>query len=84
MGEENLDKPGASGNGGFKPVLGLSDDGSEPTAAPERWGARPGTVYDQPEPEQLIELTVIVPARNEGGLPGSLPGIAGGAVGGDF
>ena len=24
-----------------------------------------GTVFDQPEPEQLIELTVIVPARNE-------------------
>jgi glycosyltransferase involved in cell wall biosynthesis len=24
-----------------------------------------GTVYDQPEPEELIELTVIVPARNE-------------------
>ena len=25
----------------------------------------PGTVFDQPEPEELIELTVIVPARNE-------------------
>lgn len=24
-----------------------------------------GTVFDQPEPEELIELTVIVPARNE-------------------
>jgi cellulose synthase/poly-beta-1,6-N-acetylglucosamine synthase-like glycosyltransferase len=24
-----------------------------------------GTVFDQPEPEQLIELTVVVPARNE-------------------
>jgi glycosyltransferase involved in cell wall biosynthesis len=24
-----------------------------------------GTVYDQPEPEDLLELTVIVPARNE-------------------
>jgi len=28
-------------------------------------GAIPGTVFDQPEPEQLIELTVIIPARNE-------------------
>jgi hypothetical protein len=28
-------------------------------------GAVPGTVFDQPEPEQLIELTVIIPARNE-------------------
>jgi len=24
-----------------------------------------GTIYDQPEPEELIELTVIIPARNE-------------------
>ena len=45
----------------WKPVLGLSD---EPGEAPQ-WHARPGTVYDQPEPEPLIELTVIVPARNE-------------------
>jgi glycosyltransferase involved in cell wall biosynthesis len=42
-------------------VLGLSDEPGEPLAFP----ARAGTVYDQPEPEQLIELTVIVPARNE-------------------
>ena len=45
----------------WKPVLGLSD---EPGDAPQ-WHARPGTVYDQPEPEQLIELSVIIPARNE-------------------
>ena len=45
----------------WKPVLGLSD---ELASGPE-WHARPGTVFDQPEPEQLIELTVIVPARNE-------------------
>jgi glycosyltransferase involved in cell wall biosynthesis len=45
----------------WKPVLGLS---SEPGEAPQ-WHARPGTVYDQPEPDPLIELTVIVPARNE-------------------
>ena len=31
--------------------------------AADSWAA--GTVYDQPEPEQLLELTVIVPARNE-------------------
>jgi len=42
-------------------VLGLSDGPGEPLAVP----ARAGTVYDQPEPEKLIELTVIVPARNE-------------------
>src|SRR6185437_15127509 len=28
-------------------------------------GAVPGTAFDQPEPEQVIELTVIIPARNE-------------------
>ena len=45
----------------WKPVLGLSD---EPPAALE-FPARTGTVFDQPEPEDLLELTVIIPARNE-------------------
>ena len=45
----------------YRPVLGLSDEPVEPGALP----VRTGTVFDQPEPEQLIELTVIVPARNE-------------------
>jgi glycosyltransferase involved in cell wall biosynthesis len=45
----------------WKPVLGLSDEPGEPLAIPTRAGA----VYDQPEPQELIELTVIVPARNE-------------------
>jgi len=42
-------------------VLGLSDavDG------PQEISAQRGTVFDQPEPEKLMELTVIVPARNE-------------------
>jgi glycosyltransferase involved in cell wall biosynthesis len=43
---------------GFKPVLGLS-------AAPTELPAYRRTVFDQPEPEKLLELTVIVPARNE-------------------
>jgi glycosyltransferase involved in cell wall biosynthesis len=47
--------------GRYKPVLGLSGEPGEPMGLP----ARAGTVYDQPEPEELIELTVIVPARNE-------------------
>ena len=46
---------------GWKPVLGLSDE----PPAPLEFAARPGTVFDQPEPEPLLELTVIVPARNE-------------------
>lgn len=62
----------ASGPGSWKPVLGISEPGE---AAPAEaghedwrsWAAStvPGTVFDQPEPEQLIELTVIVPARDE-------------------
>ncbi|MDR3750340.1 MAG: glycosyltransferase family 2 protein [Terracidiphilus sp.] len=63
-------KPDGAGNAGkWKPVLGLSDD---PVGLVEgtdwrEWAGKtvPGTVFDQPEPEELIELTVIVPARNE-------------------
>ena len=56
-------KAGAGSGGAetFKPVLGLSDTPGELAALPVRSGA----VFDQPEPEELIELTVIVPARNE-------------------
>lgn len=56
--ENNLAEPPAPKV--WKPVLGLS----EPSDQPE-WHARPGTVFDQPEPESLLELSVIVPARNE-------------------
>jgi glycosyltransferase involved in cell wall biosynthesis len=45
-------------NNGFQPVLGLSD---EPSVQP----TLQRTVFAQPEPEELLELTVIVPARNE-------------------
>src|ERR1022692_2376116 len=45
----------------WKPVLGLTDESAERPEFPVR--AR--TVYDQPEPDELMELTVIVPARNE-------------------
>jgi glycosyltransferase involved in cell wall biosynthesis len=44
--------------GGFKPVLGLSET---PASPPVQWR----TVFDQPEPKKLMELTVIIPARNE-------------------
>jgi len=54
------DRPPA-GAGGWTPVLGLSDSPGERPELP----VRAGTVFDQPEPEELIELTVIVPARNE-------------------
>ena len=46
--------------------------------------ARRGRCLTQPEPDELIELTVIVPARNEEAEPGRVPAVAGGAVGGDF
>jgi glycosyltransferase involved in cell wall biosynthesis len=75
------DRPAAkttAGEQGYVPVLGLSDETGGQVAAPERWGWIAGTVFDQPEPEQLIELTVIVPARNEedclGACLGSLAG----------
>jgi glycosyltransferase involved in cell wall biosynthesis len=57
------DKPDTAEPGGrsFKPVLGLSDEPGEPLALP----VRTGTVFDQPEADPLIELTVIIPARNE-------------------
>jgi glycosyltransferase involved in cell wall biosynthesis len=58
MDRENGDQtPGRT----WKPVLRLSDEPGEPAPVP----ARAGTVFDQPEPEQLLELSVIVPARNE-------------------
>jgi glycosyltransferase involved in cell wall biosynthesis len=57
------DKPEAfeSSSRSFKPVLGLSDAGGELLSVP----FLTGTVFDQPEPDTLIELTIIIPARNE-------------------
>lgn len=54
--------------GGYTPVLGLADPSEGPPHLDWRdWAEKavPGTVFDQPEPADLIELTVIVPARNE-------------------
>src|SRR5580698_9621788 len=62
------DEPKRSGSGGWTPVLGLADPDDSPAATDWRdWAGKavPVTVFDQPEPEELIELTVIVPARNE-------------------
>jgi glycosyltransferase involved in cell wall biosynthesis len=62
-------REGGDGKSEYKPVLGLSDDIEE--LGPQLdWHERvamaaAGTVFDQPEPTELIELTVIVPARNE-------------------
>ncbi|HEY1648784.1 MAG TPA: glycosyltransferase family 2 protein [Terracidiphilus sp.] len=63
------DEPGQGQDGsGWKPVLGLGEPGEQ--AGRLDWRERAamavaGTVFDQPEPDELIELTVIVPARNE-------------------
>jgi len=45
----------------WKPVLGLTGEDEERPALP----VSEGMVFDAPEPEKLLELTVIVPARNE-------------------
>jgi glycosyltransferase involved in cell wall biosynthesis len=55
--EENSQAPGRQ----WKPVLGLSD---EPPGTVE-FPAHTVMLFDQPEPEELLELSVIVPARNE-------------------
>jgi glycosyltransferase involved in cell wall biosynthesis len=63
------DEPDRAGSGSWKPVLGLADpdDQSAPATDWREWAAKtvPGTVFDQPEPDELLELSVIVPARNE-------------------
>ncbi|HEY3706208.1 MAG TPA: glycosyltransferase family 2 protein [Terracidiphilus sp.] len=61
MPKDQNDLPDSSGAREWKPVLGLSDDPIDPSKLPHRGPA----VFDQPEPDPLIELTVIVPARNE-------------------
>jgi glycosyltransferase involved in cell wall biosynthesis len=61
MGKDGTESSEAPVERAWKPVLGLSSEPGEPLALP----ARVGTVYDQPEPAELIELTVIIPARNE-------------------
>jgi glycosyltransferase involved in cell wall biosynthesis len=79
MGKDRPKENKAAGAGGFvpvlhptdedpsvgTPVLGLSGEPGERLAAPVRWATASGTVFDQPEPDELLELTVIVPARNE-------------------
>ena len=63
------EKSKAAANGGRKKsVLGLVDEAGAPIGHADwrEWArAAPGTVFAQPEPGQLIDLTVIIPARNE-------------------
>jgi glycosyltransferase involved in cell wall biosynthesis len=67
MTNEKPEISAAAGN--YKPVLGLSDEGNGQPEIQDRWEwiakSAAGTVYDQPEPQELMELTVIIPARNE-------------------
>jgi glycosyltransferase involved in cell wall biosynthesis len=67
--KDDDNEEGPTRGGGWKPVLGLSDEpcGEEPLRDWREWAdkALAGTVFEQPEPAELIELTVIVPARNE-------------------
>ncbi len=69
MTKEAGDSNKSASKGGWQPVLGLSDEPSG-GEAPADWReyagkALAGTVFAQPEPAELIELTVIIPARNE-------------------
>ncbi|HZL51500.1 MAG TPA: glycosyltransferase [Terracidiphilus sp.] len=66
MEKDEPDLSGAAGGAGWKPVLGLSDEPTVPVDWRE-WAGKTlaGTVFAQPEPEQLIELTIIIPARDE-------------------
>jgi glycosyltransferase involved in cell wall biosynthesis len=61
MPKDPNDLPESAASPEWKPVLGLSDEPIDPSKIPHRGPA----VFDQPEPGPLIELTVIVPARNE-------------------
>jgi len=61
MTKDSDDLPESSAPSEYTPVLGLSN---EPPEAHQR-PAHAGSLFDQPEPDPLIELTVIVPARNE-------------------
>src|SRR5580693_3831920 len=65
MGKDGPGENGEAAPGWYTPVLGLAGEAGRQVAIPGRWGWAVGTVFDQPEPEELIELTVIVPARNE-------------------
>jgi glycosyltransferase involved in cell wall biosynthesis len=60
-GRDDLTESGIVQKGAWKPVLGLADAEAGPLELP----LRSGTVFDQPEPAELVELSVIVPARNE-------------------
>ena len=61
MADEETKARSGDGDGSWKPVLGLTEPGQGPPATL----SLAGSVFDQPEPDHLMELTVIVPARNE-------------------
>ena len=61
MAGEGTTDNGTETDGSWKPVLGLTEPGQRPLATL----SLAGSVFDQPEPDELMELTVIVPARNE-------------------
>jgi len=79
--EDNMPEANdAAGAGGYKavllhptdkdpsvgaPVLGLSGEPGAEVAAPEERGTLLETILPQLKPEEMLELTVIIPARNE-------------------
>src|ERR1035441_878456 len=65
MGSEMTEGNQPPGTRPWQPVLGLSAEPGQQAEPSTHWASAQGTVYDQPEPGALIELTVIIPARNE-------------------
>ncbi len=61
MGKDSTERNDAAPARTWTPVLGLSESPPEPHLAQ----VPRSSVFDQPEPDELLELTVIVPARDE-------------------
>ena len=66
MPKDTGDEERPAGGKTWKPVLGLSEEAAPPPDWRELTSKTlAGAVFAQPEPGPLIELTVIIPARNE-------------------
>ena len=65
MGKERTEAGSVAGTGRWRPVLGLSESPSDQDTTRDWRESTAGTIFDHPEQQELIELTVVIPARNE-------------------